>query len=136
MSPWAREDQSQWPRIFDLVPEEFQSFLKEPAFDIPNTTFCIWRRNADASWQAGNIEYPGGDENDDGSDEQLALFAGGPDLYVRFAKEYFEQAIPLEAVGRVYSHQVLTDTIIKQLNPQSDLPSLEPDLVEIGYPSA
>lgn len=136
MSPWAREDQSQWPRIFDFVPEEFQSFLKEPAFDIPNTTFCIWRRNADASWQAGNIEYPDGDENSDGSDEQLALFAGGPDLYVRFAKEYFEQAIPLEAVARVYSHQVLTDTIIKQLNPQSDLPSLEPDLVEIGYPSA
>jgi hypothetical protein len=22
------------------------------------TTFCIWRRNGDPSWQTGQIEYP------------------------------------------------------------------------------
>jgi hypothetical protein len=74
MSPWAREDQSLWPGIFDGVPGEFQSFLKEPAFDIPNTTYCLWRRDANATWQVGNIEYPEGDANSDGSEEQLALF--------------------------------------------------------------
>jgi hypothetical protein len=136
MSPWAREDQSLWPRIFDLVPSEFTAFLREPAFDLPNTTFCIWRRNRDASWHAGNIEYPDGDENSDGSEEQLALFAGGPELYVRFAEEYFDQAIPLGPVVQIYRHEVLTETIVKQLNPRSDLASLELDLAEIGYPSA
>jgi hypothetical protein len=30
----------------------------------------------------------------------------------------------------------VTDAMIRELNPQSDLPSLEPDLVEIGYRSA
>lgn len=133
MSPWARENQSLWPGIFDGVPEEFQSFLKEPAFDIPNTTFCIWRRDSDTSWQVGKIEYPEGDENSDGSEEQLALFAGGPELYVRYANEYFEQAIPLEAVSQIYRHEVLTDTTVKRLNPQADIASLEFDLTEIGY---
>jgi hypothetical protein len=55
---------------------------------------------------------------------------------VRFANEYFEQAIPLEAVSEVYRHDVLTDTTVKQLNPQADLASLEPELAEIGYRSA
>ena len=136
MSPWAREDHSLWPELFGRVPGEFQAFLKEPAFDIPSTTFCIWRRNADSFWQVGNIEYPDGDENSDGSEEQLALFAGGPELYVEFAKEYFEQAIPLEPVNQVYRHEALTETLIKQLNPQAELASLEPELAEIGYSSA
>jgi len=136
MSPWAREDQSLWPGIFDRVPTEFRTFLQEPSFDIPNTTFCAWRRNEDSLWHAGNIEYPEGDENSDGSEEQLALFAGGPELYVRFANEYFEQVIPLEAVSQIYSHNILTETAVKQLNPEADLASLEPELSEIGYPSA
>jgi len=41
MSPWARDDQSLWPSIFDGVPAVFEQFLKEPFFDIPNTTFCV-----------------------------------------------------------------------------------------------
>jgi hypothetical protein len=42
MSPWTREDQSLWPQVFDGVPMVFKHFLGEPAFDIPNTTFCVW----------------------------------------------------------------------------------------------
>lgn len=67
----------------------------------------------------GNIEYPDGEENSDGSEEQLALFAGGPELCGRFAREYFEQTIPLEPVNQIYRHEVLTETTIKQLNPQA-----------------
>jgi len=136
MSPWAREDQSLWPQIFDQVPAEFQTFLKEPAFDIPNTTFCAWRRNEDSFWHVGNVEYPDGDENSDGSEEQLLLFTGGPELYVKFANEYFERAIPLEAVSLVYRHEVLTETVVNQLNHDADIAFLEPELTSIGYPSA
>ena len=52
MSPWAREDESLWPHIFAQVPADFQAFLKEPAFDIPNTTFCVWRRNEESCFAA------------------------------------------------------------------------------------
>jgi hypothetical protein len=135
LSPWAREDQSLWPRIFDGVPAEFQPFLKEPAFDIPNTTFCIWRRNEDSVWHMGNVEYPNGDEGSDGSEEQLALFEGGPELYVIFANEYFEQAVSLEDVNLIYRHERLTETVVKRLNPETDLTSLEAELSSIGYPS-
>jgi hypothetical protein len=136
MSPWAREDESLWPQIFDQVPAEFRAFLKEPAFDIPNTTFCVWRRNEDSSWHVGNIEYPDGDEKSDGSEEQLSIFTGGPELYVEYASEYFERAIPLEIVNLVYHHEVLTETVVKQLNHDADIAVLEPELSSIGYPSA
>jgi len=136
MSPWEREDQSLWPQVFDHVPSEFRTFLKEPSFDIPNTTFCVWRRNEDSLWHVGNIEYPDGDEKSDGSEEQLSLFAGGPELYVNFANEYFEQTIPLEAVGHVYRHEVLTEAVVKELNQDADIASLGPELTSIGYPSA
>jgi hypothetical protein len=43
MSPWSADEEKTWPGIFDDVPEEFKSFLSEPAFSIPETTFCIWR---------------------------------------------------------------------------------------------
>src|SRR6267142_7208281 len=31
MSPWSTEEEKLWPGIFEDVPEEFQSFLSEPA---------------------------------------------------------------------------------------------------------
>lgn len=113
----------------------FEQFLKEPSFDIPDTTFCIWRLNSDSSWQASNIEYPDADEGADGSEEQLALFAGGPELYLEFAKEYFEKSIPLETVKQIYRHEPITELDLRQLNPDADLKSLDAGLPEIGYPS-
>jgi hypothetical protein len=44
--------------VLDQVPAEFEEFLTEPAFSMAETTFCIWRRNGDPSWQTGQIEYP------------------------------------------------------------------------------
>jgi len=41
MSPWSAEEEKVWPGIFDGVPVEFETFLAEPAFSIPATTFCI-----------------------------------------------------------------------------------------------
>jgi hypothetical protein len=135
MSPWARDDQSLWPLIFDSVPTAFEQFLKEPSFDIPDTTFCIWRQNSDSSWQVSNIEYPDANEGADGSEEQLALFAGGPELYLEFAEEYFEKSVQLETVKQVYRHEPITELAVSQLNPDADPKSLDAELSEIGYPS-
>lgn len=135
MSPWAREDQSIWPGIFDGVPSVFEQFLKEPSFDIPDTTFCIWRQNGESTWNVSDIQYPDADQNRDGSQEQLSLFVGDPELYVEFAKEYFEKEIPLEVVGQIYDHQPISQLMIRALNPDRDLQSVTEALVEIQYPA-
>ncbi len=52
---------------------EFTDFLSEPAFSLESTTFCIWRKFTDLTWQIGEIEYP--KENDpDGMNELLTNF--------------------------------------------------------------
>jgi hypothetical protein len=135
MSPWARDDQSLWPRLFDEVPAVFEQFLKEPAFDMPDTTFCIWRQHADVSWNIGKIEYPDDDEESDGSEEQLSLFSGDPKLYTQFAQDYFEKDLPLEMVTGIYNHEPITEDVVKKLNPETSLEALKSELLEIGYPS-
>src|SRR5919198_763652 len=64
MSPYLRESGEPWPGVLDDVPSEFQDFLTEPAFSIRDTTFCIWRRHTDPSWQVGEIDYPEEDDPD------------------------------------------------------------------------
>lgn len=134
MSPWARDGQPLWPGIFKGVPTEFDQFLVEPAFDMPNTTFCLWRKHADSAWLAGPIEYPDGDEGSDGSEELLSIFVGGPECYKEFAHCYYEKEVPLEILERIYSHQPLTDEMIGALNSGLSLSNLQKDLNEIGYP--
>ncbi len=42
MSPYAFDPPHVWPGVLDQVPDRFASFLREPAFKIADTTFCIW----------------------------------------------------------------------------------------------
>jgi hypothetical protein len=127
---------SPWPGIFDSLPREFHaSFLKEPAFDTANSTFCIWRRAMDDGWSSGAIQFPPGDDPD-GSAWLLAILAGGPELYVQFAAEYYEREINLADVVAVYRHGALTEALVKRLNAEVDLGSLDGDMAEIGYPEA
>ena len=132
MSPWLSDSPQVWPGVLDQVPSEFAEFLTEPAFSITSTTFCIWRRTADASWQTGQIDYPKEDDAD-GSEELLFLLDGDPATYQEFAQEYYECSIDLEAVSSIYQHQPLTAEIIKALNPEVSLESLSSDLEEIAY---
>ena len=54
-----------WPGIFDSLPREFHAnFLKEPAFDTANSTFCIWRRASDDAWSCGAVQLPPGEDPD------------------------------------------------------------------------
>ena len=74
MSPWGSESEQVWPGVLDEVPSEFQSFLQEPAFSITEATFCIWRRSDDEAWKIGEIDYPEGENDPDGSDQMLSAF--------------------------------------------------------------
>src|SRR4051812_23881093 len=39
-------------------PRSFATCLGEPAFDVDEMTFCMWRRYGDTSWNLGPIEFP------------------------------------------------------------------------------
>ena len=133
MSPFADEPPKVWHGVLDSVPSEFQDFLSEPAFEIKATTFCIWRRYSDSSWQVGDIVYPEGDDPD-GSEDLLSILDGKPETYQNFALEYYEQDVPLAAVQQIYAHKPLTDEIISKLNAEVSKDELQNDIEKIGYP--
>src|SRR5258708_37399246 len=58
MSTWPRTPNAVWPGVLDHVPEEFAAFLSEPAFNLKDTTFCIWKRSSDSAWQRGPSSFP------------------------------------------------------------------------------
>jgi hypothetical protein len=127
---------SPWPGIFDSLPREFHaSFLKEPAFDSANSTFCIWRRTIDDGWSCGAVHLPPG-EDPDGSAWLLDILAGEPEQYVQFAAEYYERDIDLADVAAVYRHAGLSEALVRRLNAEVGLESLAGDMIEIGYPEA
>lgn len=134
MSPWSSDPERVWPGVLDQVTGEFAGFLTEPAFSMDETTFCIWRRNTDESWQTGQIDYPEEDDPD-GSEELLFILDGKPETYHEFAEQYYERSVDLEAVKSIYEHQPLTTDVINRLNPEVSLESLRSELEEIGYRS-
>ncbi len=118
--------------IYDEVPEAFQSFLKEPAFDIDNVSFCIWRTIQDPSWRVGNVEFPAG-RDPDGSAGLLAILDGNPETYRDFAGDYYEVALDIDVIDAVYAHRPLSEDLVQKLNPEMNLKAAEEDLAEIGY---
>lgn len=127
-------DGSPLPGIFESLPIEFRDdFLKEPAFDAANSSFCIWRRSTDERWTTGALQLPEGSDPD-GSQELLSILDGNPQAYVAFAAEYYERVIDVADVAAIYTHEALTDSLIRRINPDVDLESLAEDMAEIGYP--
>jgi len=157
MSPFVNEPIKVWRGVLENVPSEFQDFLSEPAFSIEATTFCIWRRYSDSSWQVGDIEYP--EEFDphtietiqalqqtsdivyptlddpDGSEDLLSILDGESSSYHSFAAYYFKKEIPLSAVQHIYEHRPLTQEIVSELNAEVTKDELRDDIEEIGYPN-
>lgn len=123
-----------WPAVFDGVPEEFASFLEEPAFSIEEATFCLWRRSSDPAWQAGSIGPLEG-KDPDGSAELMPLLDGNPKAYQEWAEDHFETLVALSAVESIFGHTPLTEHVVKLLNPDLSLEELADDLAEIGYPA-
>ena len=53
-----------------------------------------------------------------------------------WAEAYYRQKIDIKMVEQIYSHQSLTEKIVRGLNPVIGLAELIDDLAEIGYPVA
>jgi len=125
---------SPWPGILESLPPEFDAFRQEPAFDLSNTSFCIWRRNAEDRWTCGVTRFGDG-ADPDGSADLLAILDGNPSTYLEYAASYFEVTVPRDAVEAIYRHEVLTPDLLASLNPEVSLSDLRSDLDEIGYPN-
>ena len=133
MTPYAVESGKPWAGVLDSVPDEFKDFLSEPAFSIEDTTFCIWRKYTDSSWQVGSVAYPEGNDPD-GSEDLLFILDKQPATYKEFAEEYYEREIDLSAVEHIYQHKALTSEIVTALNTDVSMGELKSDIEEIGYP--
>jgi hypothetical protein len=125
-----------WPHVFAGLPVEFHAnLLHEPAFDTANSTFCVWRRAAEARWPCAAVDLSPG-EDPEGSAALLAIFAGQVDQYVEFAGDYYETDIAPADVAALYHHDRLTGEFVGRLNPDADLRSLAADIDEIAYPES
>jgi len=121
--------------IFSGLPPELDELRSEPAFDTKHSTFCLWCMGSGSAWQRGDVTFPPSTDPD-GSAELLHILDGEPASYARFAGEYFETQVPLEAIAAIYDHTPLTAQLVAQLNPQLTLHDIEADVAEIGYPRA
>ena len=135
MSSWGTDHQLPWQGLLEGMPEEFLEASKEPAFSMENISFCIWKLNTSGEWAKGQFEYMEC-EDPDGSEYLLEILDGNPETYKAFASEYYEVDLPLDAIKAVYGHQPLDGDVVKALNSEITLKSLQKDLAEIGYPES
>jgi hypothetical protein len=135
MSTWSNESRAVWPGVLDNVPPEFADFLKKPAFNMADTTFCIWRTPADSQWNRGVISFPEG-HDPDGSEGLLWALGGNQQAYQEFARDYFEMDVDWAAVCDVFDHAPLTTDLVRRLNPERAYADLATNGNEIGYPMA
>ncbi|GAB3189046.1 hypothetical protein GCM10027259_59170 [Micromonospora palomenae] len=134
MSP-ARNDEL-WPGLVDTVPEVFSAHVNEPAFSYKgmlSATVCLWRQVDDDRWQAGDIDFPSGDDPDGADGLFEVLVDPTPMGYQRFAEDYYETSVDIEAVSEVLALRPLTEDLVRRLNPDVTMDLVE-YLAEISYP--
>ncbi len=133
MSPFVNEPIKVWKGVLDKVPIEFKDFLSEPAFSIEATTFCVWRKFTDLSWQIGEIEYPEGNDPD-GMKELLNILDCNPSTYKKWAEYYFGRELNFSVIEHIYKQKPLSNEMVKKLNKDISIEDLERNLEEVGYP--
>ncbi|MDO0925723.1 hypothetical protein QQY24_09975 [Streptomyces sp. TG1A-8] len=140
MSPYAED--GPWPGVLDEVPEVFRPYVGEPVFSDEDgmslVTACMWRRTVDDGWKAGTIGFPDAATGDpDGANYLFQLLVHrSPEAFQRWAEDYYEVPVDLEAVRHVFSSRPLTEEVVRALNPEIVLVDLSQDIAETGYPTS
>ncbi|GAA1655014.1 hypothetical protein J3R03_003484 [Actinoplanes couchii] len=57
------------------------------------------------------------------------------EAYHRFAEDYYQKPVALDAVREVFASAPLTPSLVRRLNPGRSATSLLADLSDIGYPT-
>ncbi|WP_240634464.1 MULTISPECIES: hypothetical protein [Streptomyces] len=142
LTPYRHHDVPEpWPGVLDSVPKIFQHYVQEPAFvdeqGTPVVTVCLWRELEDDTWKAGEIAFPEGHEDPDGSNYLFELLLSPtPEAYHSFAEDYYERTIDIEAVRDLYALRPLDASLITRLNASASIKDAIEAAEEIGYPMA
>lgn len=141
MSPYGEAD-GPWPGVIDEVPEVFRSWVEEPAFSdeygMLLVTACVWRETGDGGWNAGRIDFPDAASGDpDGAGSLFRLLVDrSPEAFQRWAEDYYEVPVDLDAVRHVLSSRPLTGEVVRALNPGGVVTDhLVKDVGAVGYPT-
>ncbi|EYT81055.1 hypothetical protein CF54_21805 [Streptomyces sp. Tu 6176] len=140
LSPYhQRDDLEPWPGVLNAVPSAFQRYVHEPLFTdedgTPVVTVCLWRHAAADRWETGDIDFPEGHPDPDGSTGLFGLLTEpGPKGFKAFAEDYYEAVVGLEALLHIYALRPLDHAVITKLNPRAPVTDVVNDALAIGYP--
>ncbi|MFE6668844.1 hypothetical protein ACFVFH_35430 [Streptomyces sp. NPDC057697] len=135
MSPYAED--GPWPGVVDSVPEVFRGCVEEPAFTddgMPMVTACLWREAGSGRWQTGEIDFPEGSADPDGSGWLFRLLVDpSPEAFQKFAEDYYEIPVDIHAVRHIYALRPLTQDVVTALNDKASLAGIADAAATIGY---
>ncbi|MEV4111417.1 hypothetical protein [Nonomuraea sp. NPDC049695] len=84
----------------------------------------------------GEIDYPDDVSDPDGAAYLFArLFDPSPEAFRRFAEDYYEVPVDLDAVRHVYVLRPLTQAVVTVLNADLSVEDLADDLATAQHPS-
>jgi hypothetical protein len=135
MTPFRTTPPALWPGLFSSVPSDFSASLNEPAFDIPATTFVVWRRTSDPEWHTDEIKFPD-HYYGDGSQDLLAQLVVSASDYAEWLEENYELEVNADIVASVFNNHPLTGAQLHTLNPSEKLADMSRLVRETGYPLA
>ncbi|MBL4937658.1 hypothetical protein JK636_18265 [Clostridium sp. YIM B02515] len=132
-------DKEFWKDQMNQIPNQFDSFLSEPAFVTDKATFFIWRLNSDSHWRTLDLNSLIKEQDlkvcdFDGSENLINILDGLPQTYKRWADAYYESDFDLSIIEKIYRHEPLTKEIVETLNSDIDYEVLIEDIKEIDYP--
>lgn len=142
LTPYHHDDVPRpWPGVLDSVPAVFRQYVHHPAFTdedgTPVVTVCLWQEAGTGRRQAGEIGFPEGHPDADGSAWLFELLTDpAPEAFQEFAEHCYETAVDLEAVRQVYRPRPLDRALITGLNPAAPVEDVPGEAVTIGYPIA
>jgi len=107
MSPYREQPPTPWPGLFDGLPTSMHCHRDEPAFGPRNCTFCLWWPHTSPGWHRGDVQYPAGSPDPDGSQWLLEPFDDPERHYIEQAEHVHEVKISPELVRAALSSQPL-----------------------------
>lgn len=116
VSPWGNAAHALWPGIYEGLPEPLHEWLRDPALEHDDVTFCLWRETGDPTWRRGPVTFPRGER--DGSAWLLQLLFQTPEAYLEWATDYYEEELDAPAVRDLFAGEPLTEELIERINPK------------------
>lgn len=135
-SPMA--DGESWPGLTESVPHVFHEYVYNSVFsyeDDLQATVVIWRQTDDEHWSCGDIHFPEGHQDPDGSARLFSIVLDGTaSAYKLHAEDQHEIHVNLGAVRELFAGTPLTNDLLHRLNPSLSITDLAEDATVIGYP--